>query len=84
MKTTCKHDAAAEKLKTDGNILDFLLNQTACDCPKCAAEKAAKAAAEKKQAKQAARTARCKRCGGTGFIMSYAHIQGGRCFACTI
>lgn len=24
----------------------------------------------------------CKRCGGSGFILAYRHIDGGRCFEC--
>lgn len=25
----------------------------------------------------------CHRCGGSGYIHTYSHIEGGRCFACT-
>lgn len=24
----------------------------------------------------------CQKCGGTGFIRAFAHIRGGKCFAC--
>ena len=68
-----------------------ILTATSCQCEDCAAERAeykAKAAAEDKlrarQARQAKKKANCKRCGGGGHISSYAHVQAGRCFACTV
>lgn len=24
----------------------------------------------------------CSRCGGTGYILAYSHVRGGRCLAC--
>lgn len=63
------------------NLLDILM-APACTCTECdAADKAVEAAKAVKVAKAAKRDS-CRRCGGSGYIGSMRHVEGGRCFIC--
>ena len=80
METNCT-------VKAFGETGDVDLLFSPCECLGCAAERAQMAAADastKARVESVAVVSMdcCRRCGGSGYLPSFRHVSGGRCFSC--